>query len=224
MNFLSEMNTAISNKRGRTEDEWPSLSAQYDEVGLFIGDYSVVEHWEQPVQEALARSICHSSSARILEIGYGLGLAAKIVTSFTPTEHTIVEAHPDVVCRALTEMPPSTHIISGLWEQIVPSLNSDYFDGIIYDAYPMTGNPFDGSSQSTFSHVRPFLSEGARLLQKGGLLGFLDYSCAVTLLEDFNFAVGDLFSEFFVKKIEVEVPNNCSFARGNCGHILILKK
>jgi hypothetical protein len=221
---FSLMNDKAPSSLRLTDNEWLSSSAQYDEVGLSIAGHSVVEQWEKPVQEALAASICRSRAARILEIGYGLGFAANVVASFTRREHIVVEAHPDIVCRALTEMPTSTLIVSGLWEQIVPALNSDYFDGIIYDAYPMTAAPFDGSSQSTFDHVRPFLAESARLLRRGGLLGFLDYSCAVTQLEEFVSTVGGLFSEFFVKKIAIEVPNSCSFARGKCAHILILKR
>jgi len=219
---MSRTNTPIEVEQGKKG--WLSLPARYSNVGLFIGDHSVVEYWERPIQEVLAESICQSSSARILEIGYGLGLSAKAIAAFKPETHIIVEAHPDVVSRAVKEMPSSTNIISGLWEQIVPTLNSNYFDGIIYDAYPMTEAPFDGSPQSTFRHVMPFLNEGARILSRGGLLGFLDFSCGVTLLEAFNPIVKDLFSEVYVQQLKVKIPSSCSFAHGDRSSIILLKR
>ena len=212
------------NRLVRDEVEWLSSPAQYDDVGLRIGCHSVVEHWEQPAQEALAGTVCRPNAQKILEIGYGLGLSAKFVNSLKPNTHVIVEAHPQVVIKAIEEMPSSTLIFSALWEKIVPLLNGEFFDGIIYDAYPMMSDAFDGSSLSTFRYVEPFLYEGSRLLRNRGRLGFLDYSCGVTELGDFASVVTGLFSESSVKELPIEVREGCAFASGNRCHIVILEK
>jgi hypothetical protein len=203
---------------------WLSQPALYGHNGLSIGGVSIVERWEKPIQELLAKSVCESRNGRVLEIGYGLGFAAKTVAASNPLLHVLVEAHPQVAIKAIKELPPSTSILLSLWELILPSLRSDHFDGILFDAYPMTGELFDGSAHCTLKHVAVAFAEGARLLRPRGVLGFLDFSCAVTELDDFRSNVKEFFSSFQVNRLEIAIPDTCTFARGRFGDVVVLRK
>ena len=95
-----------------------------------------------------------------LEVGYGLGLSAKVIQSKFPKSHTIIEANADVFCR-LMEENPGTIGLKGLWQDVVGHLRSGYFDGILYDPYII--------SEDDPAHHISFAFEAYRLLKPGGI-------------------------------------------------------
>lgn len=46
----------------------------------------------------LVQAIC-SRGGDVLNVGFGLGLVDAAIQSNQPASHTIVEAHPDVLCK-----------------------------------------------------------------------------------------------------------------------------
>lgn len=99
---------------------------------------------------------------RVLEIGFGMAIAATKLESLPIEEHWIIECNdgvfarlqewaksqPHKVCKRLTEIPDITpvntltkskiinHILllqvvplKGLWEDVVPTLPDNHFDG-----------------------------------------------------------------------------------------------
>ena len=203
---------------------WTNHSIRIDDAGLFIGSSSIVERWEQPIQEALADAVCVAPFLRVLEVGYGLGMAARQVALSEPRSHWIIEAHPIVAkhARQATRNANNTVVVEGLWESVVPTLGSSSFDGIVFDGYPFDDQSFDGAAESTCRQVGPFLQEAFRLLRSGGRLAFLDFSRhAHVTLEPIASA---LFSRMTHIRVSVAIPVFCAYASGSVGHVVVLQK
>ena len=91
----------------------------------------------------------------VLEIGFGMGISSGAVARFSPRSQTIIEAHPQIVSRAQkwAEGRAHTKIISGTWQNILPTLGS--FDGILFDVF---GG--QGQREAFFSELRHHLRPG----------------------------------------------------------------
>jgi hypothetical protein len=107
---------------------------------------------------------------------------------------------------------------------MVANRNCAPFDGIIFDAYPVENIQYDGTKESTLKFVSSFLIEASPLLKKNGKLSFLDFSCEVHLLVEFNELIKTIFTKFEVVIVVLEIPLNCTYARGNKGNVIILTK
>lgn len=112
---------------------------------LRIDDQPVMEVWERPYMEALA-NIASEKGGDVLEIGFGLGLAARGVQKHSSVKsHTIVEANGDVF-KSLQQFAadeekagrPKIIPMHGFWVDCVETLkkNGTKFDALLYDPYP----------------------------------------------------------------------------------------
>jgi len=126
-------------------DEWLRCRVEDNPRGLYFNGHPIVERWERPIQEQLAYLTCGQPGRVVLEIGFGLGMAAIAVRKLQPRAHYIVEAHPEIAKRAIEtftglESPPI--IIRGCWEETVACFRPQQFGSIIFDAYPFVDMPF----------------------------------------------------------------------------------
>jgi len=204
--------------------EWIKLPVVKDSTGLYINNLSIVEAWERPIQEQLAKSVCIGDHLEILEIGYGLGLSTRTVHTYCPKSHILIEAHPDIAKNAKLELPNSTSIIVAFWEDAVKWFKDEIFDGIIFDSYPFAAVPYNGTTDSTFEFIKDFLQKGGRVLKKGGRLAFLDFSCKVHTISKFKDICEERFSAFTAISVPLSIPKQCTYASGNSGNIIVLTK
>ena len=64
-------------------------------------DFNVMMDWETPIMKRSAEWVTNGGKAEsVLEIGYGMGIAASFIQAFQPDQHTIMEIHPNIVERA----------------------------------------------------------------------------------------------------------------------------
>lgn len=127
-----------------------------DRIEVKDGGLQVMMRWELPLMQRMAQ-IVTLRRGDVLEIGFGMGLSCDAVQGLRPRSHTIVEAHPQIVPRALAwaENKPNTRIVAGRWQEVIAELPS--FDGISFDVFGGSGQ-----REAFFSHL-------PRLLRPGGV-------------------------------------------------------
>src|SRR4051812_37495562 len=101
----------------RERGDWNRARATYDTHSLRIAGHPVMEDWEDAYMERLAQ-ICAAPAGVVLELGYGMGLAARAIQSRGVARHYIVECHPEVAARCLVDLRNAfddgrVHLITG---------------------------------------------------------------------------------------------------------------
>ena len=112
---------------------------------------AVMMEWERPIMKAHAQILLEEVSPpkdsphrprRVLNIGFGMGIIDSILQEqWKPTQHTIIEAHPDVyskLCRDGWNTKPNVRVFFGRWQDVLPALRRAgdlEFDGIFFDTY-----------------------------------------------------------------------------------------
>jgi len=63
--------------------------------------FNIMMEWETPIMKRSAEWVTNDGKAEsVLEIGFGMGIAAGLIQKYSPDIHTIVELHPEIVIRA----------------------------------------------------------------------------------------------------------------------------
>ncbi len=189
----------------QSPDEWRDSPAVWGAERLEIMGHPVMERWETPYMAELARRAC-SRGGRVLEVGFGLGIAAGFIQQHAIAEHWIIEANRAVfgtiASWAARASAPVTPLL-GFWEDIAPQLPGASFDGILFDPYPIDAEQL---RDQRFS----FFAQALRLLRPGGV--FTHYSGETALTEDYQRRLsGAGFAGYDTSIVAVSPPPGCLY-------------
>ena len=150
--------------------DFARAEAVFDDDKLTIAGHPVMQGFQWEYMRTLAM-IVSAEGGDILEIGYGMGLAARSILEVESVRsHTVIECHPDVLGRCIDDLREEicsdrVRIIGAYWEDAVQVLADATFDGILFDTYPTTRDDVE------LSHF-PFFAEAHRLLRTGGVFTY----------------------------------------------------
>ncbi|EOD08990.1 hypothetical protein EMIHUDRAFT_54865, partial [Emiliania huxleyi CCMP1516] len=112
-------------------------------------DRPVMMAWEAPLMEAHAAALCpEEGGARVLNLGFGLGLVDTALQRRRPASHTIVEPHADVLLamrRGGWLERAGVTVLQGTWQGVLPPLGvrceqaDPPFDAIFFDTFAEGG-------------------------------------------------------------------------------------
>ena len=129
----------------------------------------VMMSWETPIMQRTADLLCPRPGLRVLNIGYGMGIADNFFQSKEPIAHHIIEAHPSVLEQMRVSgwhTKPGVTIHEGTWQSVLPKIMEQ---GILFDAIY-----FDTFAED-YRALRDFFSNFLiGILDEGGKWGFFN--------------------------------------------------
>ncbi|KAG0200541.1 hypothetical protein BGX28_006420 [Mortierella sp. GBA30] len=147
--------------------EYLAQPLQYTEDGDRLLDAEkngVMMGWELPLMVRHAEVISPEEGLRVLNVGFGLGLIDKELQKRSPSQHTIIEAHPDVYAHMLKEgwdKKPGVKILFGRWQDVIDQL--EVYDGIFFDTFG-----------EYYEDLRAFHEIVPNHLEEGGVYSFFN--------------------------------------------------
>jgi guanidinoacetate N-methyltransferase len=185
--------------------EWGELPVEITEHELRVGGWQVMQAWERPLMEVMAREVSEQRGD-VLEIGYGMGMAARMIVDAGCTSYTTIEAHPAIaeIARTWAAMQgvPCT-VIEGMWEDVVPRL-STRFDGILFDTFPL-------SAEERGRNHFPFIPQAPQLLRKNGVLVYYSDESADFRAEHLALLLADFNEVKLIKVADLRPGDDCEY-------------
>lgn len=160
----------LHDTKAKDKVSWLKQEACFLPKELNIKGFQVMQRWEDNYMKALATTAA-SKGGDVLEIGFGLGMAASYIEKSKKIKtHTVIECHPGVIKQAQRMFAKQIKdgrmiLIQGFWEDVCKELKSESFDGILFDSSPL-------DKETHFFQFFPFFKEGYRLLKKGGIFTY----------------------------------------------------
>ena len=95
---------------------------------------AVMERWETPMLQRQI-DLLDVKDKDVLEIGYGMGITAKMIQNAEPKSHTIIECHPQVINYAKSTFPyiDKVNLVGNFWQNVIMSMGK--FDRIFFDQH-----------------------------------------------------------------------------------------
>jgi len=134
---------------------------------LDSSDNAVMMVWEQKIMSRHAETLLPKPGLRALNVGHGMGIVDTEIQGREPSQHHIIEAHPQVLERLRQngwDKKPNVTIHEGRWQDVLPKMVEQ---GIVLDAIY-----YDTFAEDYFS-LKNFFSEWViQLLDSDGKFGW----------------------------------------------------
>jgi len=190
---------------------WAQSDVDVNETHLKIQGHPVMEAWEHPYMKRLAE-IATSGGGNVLELGFGMAISATYIQNVAAkplVSHHIIDANIQQAARAdkwaIAKANSKVVIHRGYSWDVAPGLRDGFFDGILYDTYPL-------QKGKAGTHHRDFILDAARLLKKGGVF---TYFCndAPKLHETDKQLLLEAGFDCTEEQVPTETPEDCEYWR-----------
>jgi len=113
---------------------------------------AVMMDWEKIIMKAQAKTVCRNGGL-VINIGFGMGYIDTYIQEHNPTQHIIIEPHPDVWAKMETDgwfEKPNVVCMFGKWQDFFDGFYASgiKFDGIYYDTWDEEQEPFNAIVQN----------------------------------------------------------------------------
>ncbi|HET7460745.1 MAG TPA: class I SAM-dependent methyltransferase [Longimicrobium sp.] len=160
-------------RRDRIAERWESSKADLSESQLVIDNQQVMQDWERPYMEAMAKVVA-GTHGDVLEIGFGMGISASFIQELGVRSHTIVECNEDVQGsfeQWRAKYPGSDiRLLRGRWQDALEDAGE--FDGIFFDSYPLSEREFQEYVVESVTFAEHFFATAAKHLRPGGVFTY----------------------------------------------------
>ena len=139
-----------------------------------LTDEQIMEDWQIPIMRAMADAVA-APGKRVLEIGFGRGVASGFVQERTPASHTIIECNDSVVTRfhdwrkQFSER--DIRLIHAKWQDAMDKAGQ--FDGILFHTYPLNNDEFVEQIANSVTFAEHFFATAANHLEPDGAFTYL---------------------------------------------------
>jgi guanidinoacetate N-methyltransferase len=170
-------------ERPPIHNDWESSAAAQDASELVIQGQQVMQSWEQPLMERMARAAA-SRGGDVLEIGFGMGISADFILKAGVRSYTAVECNDAVIAgfeRWRARHPEAEiRLVRGRWQDVGDQLGM--YDGIFFDTYPLSQDEYVRNEVNgrAYSHAAEFFPLAAARLRPGGV--FTYFTCEIDSL------------------------------------------
>lgn len=151
---------------------WGAHHAEYDEHNLFIAGQQVMQDWELPLMDAMAKVVTESHGD-ILEAGFGMALSATCIQKYGVRSYTIMEANDEVVKRFhewKKQFPGrDIRLLHGRWHDTHHQLEDESMDGVFFDTVPTFEDEYLREVIDNVVMAEDFFPVAARVLRPGGI-------------------------------------------------------
>lgn len=160
-------------KRQEIVEDWAKSQAQYQESQLLISGQQVMQEWERPYMEAMAKAVTETHG-EVLEVGFGMGISATYIQSLGVKSYTVIECNGDVAKQFeqwKARYPGrDIRLVIGKWQEVIDRLG--LFDGIFFDTYPLSEQEFNQYVVEDVTFAQHFFEAAARHLRDGGIFSY----------------------------------------------------
>ena len=162
-----ETEPILTNPNVNSEDYLKSELTYSGDRLLDSDKNAVMMDWETEIMKTSADKLCPRQGLRTMNVGFGMGIVDSMFLANNPSEHHIVEAHPQVIARMKEKgwfEKPNVKIHQGKWQDVLPKLVEQgvVLDAIYYDTYA-----------EDYRDLKQFFDEYViALLDSDGMFGF----------------------------------------------------
>ena len=160
-------------RRKAIVEDWAKSQAKYDDSQLIIDGQQVMQDWERPYMEAMAK-VATETHGDVLEVGFGMAISASYMVAMGVKSYTVIECNEGV--RKQFEQWKTKHpgkdlrLVFGKWQDVIDSLG--LFDAIFFDTYPLSENEFNEYVINSVTFAEHFFEAAARHLKDGGIFTY----------------------------------------------------
>ena len=107
---------------------------KFTDNSILKGKRIVMHSWETPIMEKMVEWVCRRGGD-ILEIGFGMGIAANFIQQYNINSHTICDNNIEVIERLKNWAidKKNIKIVEGDWRQNIDNFGK--YDGILFDTF-----------------------------------------------------------------------------------------